>query len=328
MRKSYLALLTTISLLIIASSLEAKQIRIGVAEFVNKTSTMSLSKTDIRATEVFSKILSASSATIEVLGSKSLEAFSAMTAENAVKAGKTGGCDYVLLGAVMQLNGKASTSQGGLLNMSITKVSMVETVTLDTRIVEVETGKVILSASGTGISSYSYDPRKFSGKNSQENADKFTKMSFDAHDQALSSASSMVAEKICAFLVGEYPEVSSVIKPQNVGKTKKKGKNNPASVKINRGTSSGVYTGSMYRIYFDGDEVFDFNGKSLGHEKITVAVAEVKEAKGNYCTAEIMGGVLDNIHEGDKAEQVTREEAQYILEKNEFSRSRLSEFLR
>lgn len=93
---------------------------------------------------------------------------------------------------------------------------MIETAILDARIVEIETGKVILSASRTRILSYGCTPYKFNDKDLQKKTDKFTKMNFNVHDQGLSFVSSMAAEKICALLAGEYPEVSSVIKPRNV----------------------------------------------------------------------------------------------------------------
>ena len=104
---------------------------------------------------------------------------------------------------------------------------------------------------------------------------------------------------------------------------KKSTKNILGTLKVDRGTLSGIQEGAVYRVYFDGDEVFDSNGQSLGYDKCTVAIAEVKEVRENFCTAEITAGVPNNIRTGDKAEQITEEEARSIIDNNDFTRTRL-----
>ena len=69
------------------------------------------------------------------------------------------------------------------------------------------------------------------------------------------------------------------------------------------------------------------NGDSLGREKFTIAIAQVKNVQTSSCTAEIKGGKFNNIKNEDKAEQITAEEANAIIAQNDFTNSRISEFM-
>ena len=79
--------------------------------------------------------------------------------------------------------------------------------------------------------------------------------------------------------------------------------------------------------YIDGEEIFDINGTSLGHEKLNIAIAEVRDTAANFCNADVKAGYFNKIRTGDKAEQITEEEAQLIIDSNNFIRNRFSEFL-
>ena len=69
-------------------------------------------------------------------------------------------------------------------------------------------------------------------------------------------------------------------------------------------------------------EIFDFNGASLGHEKLNIAIAEVSKVNSNFSIAEVKGGNLKNIRDGDKAEQITPDEAMLIIEHDNFIKDR------
>ena len=60
-----------------------------------------------------------------------------------------------------------------------------------------------------------------------------------------------------------------------------------------------------------------------GHVGV-VAVAEVSEVRENSCTANITAGAMSTIRNGDKAEQITKEEAQSIAKSNDFTRTRVT----
>ena len=128
----------------------AEPIRLGVADFVSRTSAAD-KETLRRVTEIFTEILS-SSQNIEVTESKKLGALKAVNAKSAAEAGKNAGCDYVLLGAVMDGVGKTDYSNPW-------KPIMEFEASLETRIIDVATGAMILSAPGKGFAKVAYSPR-------------------------------------------------------------------------------------------------------------------------------------------------------------------------
>ena len=65
----------------------------------------------------------------------------------------------------------------------------------------------------------------------------------------------------------------------------------------------------------------------MGREKFNLAVAQVSNVKPDYCTADVISGNFSNLHVGDKAELITVEEAQSILENKDFVKNRFSEFM-
>ena len=301
MKKFLLALVVCV---VASHQASAEPIRLGVADFVSRTSAAD-KETLRRITEIFTEILS-SSQNIEVTESKKLGALKAVNAKSAAEAGKNAGCDYVLLGAVM--DGATAVDY----NRIFQQVIEFETV-LETRIIEVATDAMVLSAPGKGYVKFSV---------SQFNANKMMKSIDENKEKSLVIAASMAAEKICSSLAEEYPQISSFRKSK-AGK-KSSGKKILGTLKINRGTSAGIQKGTFYRIYFDGEEVSDIGGESLGREKCTVAVAEVNEVRENYCTANITAGAMNTIRNGDKAEQITKEEAQSIAYSSDFTRTRVT----
>ena len=323
-----------------SSLVYAEQIRIGVADFVDRTNSSHSSPNSMReVTDIFTKILASYSNNMEVTNSKSFQALNGVTTDNFANAGKSAGCQYVVLGALTKGDIDFSHSykeSGFLVSISTIKDTIYTyTANLDVRVIEVNTGKIIFSSSGTGQSSYSKDVKEAT-KNaySQKEIQKTLNEQEKIKGQALSKASSMTAEKIYTFLTGEYPEISSIKAntppaKKSKRKTKKIEKNaSLGTVTINYGTSVGVNEKTFYKIFFEGEEVHDFSGNSLGREKFNIAIAEVNNAKTDYSIASVTGGIFENIRTGDKAEQITQEEAQAIIERNDFAKNRISEFLR
>ena len=300
--------------LAVSSSANAGPVRLGVADFVSRTSGAD-KETLRRVTEIFTEILS-SSQNIEVTESKKLGALKAVNAKSAAEAGKNAGCDYVLLGAVMDGVEKTDYSNPW-------KPIIEFEAALETRIIKVATSEMILSAPGKGFAKVSYSPRISMGsKGANAEMERLQNIIHTTQEKSLTIAASMSAEKICSSLAEEYPQISSFRKSK-AGK-KSAGKKILGTLKINRGTSAGIQEGAFYRIYFDGEEVSDIGGESLGREKCTVAVAEVSEVRENSCTANITAGAMSTIRNGDKAEQITKEEAQSIADSNDFTRKRVT----
>ena len=309
--KKFFALLFLI-LFILSPAYAGEKVRIGVATFICRTD-RARPEMMPNLTKVFRDVLSSSSENIEVV-------------DKSEKNNASTPCKYMLLGALMDFEITHTAISKKLTNIEAKVV-------FETRLVDVERGNVLSLVSGTGFSEMKQDPTMFYGKSKEKYQEAFTKNIRDQEkmwNESYAAASSMVSEKICAFLFGEYPEISSIT--PNSTTSKKSAKKNSKSktekiiqgtVRINRGTASGVYPKTFYRIYFEGNEISDMNGNSLGHEKLNIAIAEVSKAGTDSSTAEVIAGFFENIREGDKAEQISREEAKSIIDSSDFSRIRV-----
>ena len=335
MKKFYIFLSVIAIGSLLVSEVNADSVRVGLADFVNRTSESYNTYALTKVNDIFKSVLSNSSNNLEVISTQN----SFSNVDDAIISGKSAGYKYIILGALIDNDINSSTSSsfsGGLLFTTSNvkaKTQIKQRVNLDIRIIEIATGKIIFSTSGTGVSSYSYSYNPAS-TNDMEKLSKTAQERYDAiFEKAIYSASSMATEKICAFLTGEYPKVS-IIKNTNVKKSKTKKKNKKdeisslGSIKIDRGTSTGAIEDAFYRIFFEGEEVFDLNGNSLGQEKFNIAIAQVKDIQTNSCIADVKGGKFSNIRNGDKAEQISSEEAEAIVARNDFASNRISEFLK
>ena len=337
--KKFCTLLSVIALgTLFVSDANAAPIRVAVADFIDRAPkkmdvfAMPSSTNLKKITEDFTKILASYSEKIEVIASKSSQmANTAPTADEFADIAKSEGCKYIILGALTKFDIDFSyDNKGFLFPTSGATYTHLYTAALDVRVIEADTGKVVFSNSGTGQSVFiqSYKDAMKTTK-SKEHQQKMIDEQMKVYNNAFSVASSMASEKVCTFLTGEYPKITSV-KANTITKKKSKStskkKNAEAEslgiVNINHGSKS------FYRIFYEGDEIFDFGGNSLGHEKFNVAVAQVNNVKTDYCTASVISGNFSNIREGDKAELITVEEAQSIIAKNDFAKNRLSEFMK
>ena len=330
--------------LVLTLSASTGQIRVGVADFIDRAAPkiemysipMNLPLKQI--TEEFSKILISCSDKLEVKVSRSFQTQNAASPQNFADAVKSSGCQYLILGALTKLDNDLSYSYKSTLVGDIPETAIYTyNAILDVKLIEVNTGKIIFSSTGTGKASFSEKVKKTM---KDIGSKKLIYERIDNHEQtqkqSLFIAASMTAEKICAFLTGEYPEITSVKKNPDSSSKKLKSRSDKknklsaafGTININRGSEQGICDKSCYRVFYEGEEIFDFTGKSLGREKFNIAVAEVSSVKANYCTALVIGGNLTNIHEGDKAELITPEEARTIIDNNDFVRNRLSEFLK
>ena len=336
-----LLILTILALVIyVASPSEAKKVRVAVHEFVSKTSDI-LPKMLPEITDIFSKILSSSSNNnIDVISSNSPEKLQTLNIQNALELGKNSMCQYVVLGTVMKNSNYALKGGDPMVGTTFGQKLIIEV-----RVIDVAKGEIVLSASGIGTGEYF--SKTFWGLGISEK--KIKKMIEDSEAKfkdvqrrSIDIAASKISEKISVALVGEYPEVFSIQSQQSQsmqtkantkskttqGSAKKSThKNILGTVRINRGSSAGIHEKVLYRIYIDGEEIFDINGTSLGHEKLNIAIAEVRDTAANFCNADVKAGYFNKIRTGDKAEQITEEEAQLIIDSNNFIRNRFSEFL-
>ena len=307
---------------VIFSQAQAETINLGVAEFVNRTGINYTLPGQL--TKIFADILASYSSNINVISSKSFQALNSHTPEEASKIAKSSGCKYIVLGALINENMTTSNiMKPGLLYSTPVATVQTQTINISVRLIEVDTGKIILSVSGTGSGSFTYKIKEYAkDAAAKEGMQKILARQEKNKESAFSAASSMAAEKISVFLTGEYPEVTSV-KVISSSKQAKKKNAKPSTVIINKGTSSGVGEKTFYKIFYEGSEIFNSKGDSIGREKFNLAVAEVVSVKAHNSTANITGGSANNIRKGDKAEQITPDEAQLIIDNNDFVSKRL-----
>ena len=176
---------------------------------------------------------------------------------------------------------------------------------LEARLINTATGQVVLSFSKSGSAIISSKDKNYS-------IDKLIR-------NAIQSAATRLCDNIRALLANESAEIISI------------SKNN---IRINRGSSSGVNIGSLYKVYQDGQEIFDLNGKSLGKKVINLTILRVVNVNNAFSTVEIFAGndkqtqqqgkkpskssrvpqktVPVLIREGDKIEAISFSEAEKI----------------
>ena len=175
--------------------------------------------------------------------------------------------------------------------------------TIDVRVVNVETSEVVLSLSETGTASMSGKNFNFYGMTKDE----AELIGMEAG--AINAATSRLGFKVRETLTGEYAQVLEA-----GGK----------EITLNVGRTSGVTNGSLYRIYTDGAEIRNTNGKSLGRKVNTIAVVKVVDAQNDFSIANVEKGCGDPklIQRGDKVSPIYASEAKDLISRKAFPKSR------
>ena len=91
--------------------------------------------------------------------------------------------------------------------------------------------------------------------------------------RAVEAAASRLGDRIREVLADEHAMIISISKK---------------SIRINRGKASGVQIGALYRVYEEGEEVFDLNGVSLGMRSKNIAIVRVIDVSNEFSTVEIL----------------------------------------
>ena len=131
-------------------------------------------------------------------------------------------------------------------------------------------------------------------------------------DTSILAASSRLGNRVREALAEEYGYVASI---------------NGQNIYINRGATSGVRNGDLYRVYTEGAEIFDMDGTPLGRDIETVAIISVKDVRPNFSIANVLknGGKFELIRRGDKIETLSPEEAKELTAQKSFIERRGSE---
>ena len=286
-------------------------VRLGVMKFLTRTE--GVSETQAAAVgDVFARMLT-SSQTITVIERDQLENIAGeiargqsgmITDETAVQIGKIAGCNYMLIGAVTRY--EHSTSTTDLFIFGWRKYYALATI--DVRVVDVETTKVVLSLSESGTTTQKGTTLNFYGMNDQKKMD-FTGMEAGA----IADAASRLGFKLRESLTGESIHV---LEP---------GKN---EIVVSLGMNSGAQIGGLYRVYTDGREIRDAKGNSLGREMNDIAVVKITKLQPEFSNAVIAAknaGNLALVRRGDKIFPVAQDEMQAMIKNKVFPKSRPKE---
>lgn len=327
MTRKFLTALFILSLFVnisYAAEESSKPIRIGVMKFLARTDGISADHAAAIG-DIFARVLT-NSKTITVIERDQLDTLASehrlsssgmLTDETAIQIGKIAGCQYMIIGAVTEYFTRGSQTDYWV----VTKTQHEARVTIDARVVNVETTEVIMSLSETGEASHkeTYGQVPYVGIVTK-NAD-----ISGVEAAAISDASSRLSYKIREALTGEYNQVLD-----SDGK----------EVTLSIGLKSGAQRGKLYRVYVDGKEVFDANGRSLGKKMNDIAVVKITDVQQEFSIAHIASknaGNIKLIHRGDKIYPITNEEMKSMISRKVFPKTRpkeikldreLEEFLR
>ena len=309
MKKFSFTLITALFLGMILSSVsfadENKNLRLGVMKFLSRAEGVSDKQAEAIG-DIFARILANSKAITvverdrldEIANEHQLLKEGRFEDEAVIELGKLMSCQYMLLGAVTNLERKTTETDLWLVSEKKQSVSA----TLDIRVVDVTTSKIVLSFSESGSSSQKGSGFNFYGF--QTNDQNFTGIEIPAIAEAVSRAGFKIRETYG----NEYAQVVDV---------------SAKEITINAGEDWGISSGALFEIYSEGAEVFNIDGTSMGKKRNPLALVKVTSVQKDFCVAEVVknGGRASNVRKGTKIRPVTQKEAE-DLKKNVFSSKR------
>lgn len=310
-----------------APSLADDVIRVGVLKFASKASGVSQSNTE-SVTDELTRMLSASYS-IAIIDRSSLDAIARehrlslsglVDPRTAAKLGKIAGLQYIITGNVTNFSvsetSKAEdknawvgvffgkTLGNAVSNKKVEKIEEAE-VTLDVRIIDVNTEEVVLAIAETGVARST-----ISGSTAGTTDASLHKQNVNLQDAAISDAVARVGQRIKEKVAGEYPQVL------NAG---------GREIILSIGATSGVKVGNIYKISAEGEEVRDMRGNVIGKRTTPIAVVMVSEVQNDFSAAQAAkdGGNISLVRRGDRIESISQREFSDLVKKKAFPRSRL-----
>lgn len=284
------------------SSAASDVIRIGVMRFASRAQGLEQQQAEA-ITDLFTRMLSNSQSIavierdrLDMIGSEhKLNMSGLVDPSTAAELGRLAGCQYILLGAVTQFDKKSQTT--GLLGIIKTTTQEAK-VTIDMRVVNVETGEVVLTMAETGTAS-----DQSSGFNYYIQVEDSRLEGLEG--EAVANAVAKLGLKLKESVADEYAQIVAI-----------SGKD----ITLNIGASLGARKGGLYLVYADGPEVRDINGRSLGRKNIDLAVVKVIDVQSEFCEAQVVdnGGKLDVLRRGDKVTPISGGDAKKLASQKAF----------
>ena len=291
MRKRILFFSFCLCFLVSVSANAAEKIRLGVMPFLIRTGTKT-GEYSTTISDMIVKMLQASPS-ISVIERERLSVIAmeqglkvnADNNDSIIKLGQVAGCQYMLLGSIVESAHKYSNTNfffyayNDYFSENTENRNHEYRVTLEARVVDVVTGRIVFSFSKSGSAI------KLAKQNSYGEP---------TYLRALEAASSRLVDDVRKVLANEYAMIISV---------------NKNNIRINRGRASGVNVGSLYKVYQEGEEIFDLNGKYLGKREINLALLRVVSVQNEFAVTEIVNNDVDkqqNIKKTDKKSAKTK----------------------
>ncbi|WP_352425818.1 CsgG/HfaB family protein [Aminomonas paucivorans] len=290
LRGRFLVAAMTLALLVVAVGAEAKP-RVAVLDFQDNSGSGAPAKaiTDMMTTELFNTgmFTVVERSRMDALATEQRLAGQGLAdSTTAVQMGKVLGVDYLLTGSVTQYKYEAS---GGVIPLPFGNFSGVavgsETayVTLDVRMINAQTGEVLLTAKEEGAANQSqgglaYDWAVFG-----------TGKAGGILGQATYKAVTKVVTKLkTQTAMRGGGDVYNVL--AEAAKT----------VTLDAGAvNAGAQVGQLYLVYAEGKAVLGIKGEILDVEKVTLALVKLTDVQPKYSRGEIVKGV--DVRRGDKA---------------------------
>ena len=287
-----------IFLLLSINHAEAEQIRLGIMPFLNRSEGVSerqaasISDIIIRNFQASPSIAVIERERLRVIAIEQGLNISLDNQNTATKIGQIAGCKYILLGSITQIKQRylSSTKLSWFLGIDKgdTKETQEISATLEARLLDVATGRIILSFSQSGSAIIANTIKPYSTSKSYSHDDLTVR--------AIEAASSRLADKVREVAVNEYAEIISI---------------NKNNIRINRGSTSGVNIGALYKVYQEGEELFDLDGKSLGKRIINLALLKVTNVSNEFSTVEILNRNQDkqNVKKSDSWKSASKKKS-------------------
>ena len=272
-------------------------VRIGIMRFQNKAAGLSQNQADA-ITDIFTRMLANSRSIaivereqLDVIGREHRFGMSGLVdASTAAQIGRIAGCQYMILGSVTQFNRQEEEIKFAFVHEKKYNVA----VTVDMRVVNVETTEVVLSLSETGNAAHTD-----SAVNIDQNISHQQNYQNGLEGEAINNAVSKLGQRIREIVAGEYSQVLSI-----AGR----------DVTVNVGASSGAKKGGLYRVYADGPDIHDMQGRVIGNRNIDLAIIRISTIQNEFSTGQVIkdGGKPENIRRGDKIMPLSPSEAKSL----------------
>lgn len=291
-RRSVLLLLPLFVLFLLAPAAQAKM-KIAVLEFQNNATGSSevddavrrgitdMLTTELVRTGAFS--VYERSQLEGVAREQSLAASGLIDTGTAVSLGRLVGVHCIITGAITEFTTKTSGGVLPLIGVGV-GVAVGETkakVSLDVRVVDVETGEVRTSIRESGMADHSLEGAYVGG----------LVLGQGESGGLLSAATYDCVRKIARRLVSEVsPHAYNVLSSSS------------SVVTVDVGSSGGVEKGQLLRVYMETNPVIGIDGSILDVEKETLAILKADDVQARYAKCAVVKGRGSDLERGDRVE--------------------------